>query len=116
MLSKSGRRGEFVAPHGVASQDVAVRRADLGDGQHYGGVFDPGVAAQSAGAGNIAQAAQGAGVVGVQHGGAGEAVVDHRVGQRQGGDLGEIDGERCKLVGIGQRTQRNPARADGAAQ
>ncbi|CNW11413.1 Uncharacterised protein [Mycobacterium tuberculosis] len=79
-------------------------------------MFDPGVAAQSAGAGNIAQAAQGAGVVGVQHGGAGEAVVDHRVGQRQGGDLGEIDGERCKLVGIGQRTQRNPARADGAAQ
>ena len=79
-------------------------------------MVEPGVGADAAGAGDVAEAADVAGLVGGQDGGAGEPVVDDAVGQRQVDDLGEVGGDRPQLRGVGQPLQRDAAGADGAAQ
>ena len=85
-----GRGGVFVAADGVAGEDVSAGGGGGCDRQRDGGVLVAGVVVESAGACDVAEAAEVVGLVAGERGGAGEAVTDDGVGQGELGHFVEV--------------------------
>ena len=87
--------------HGLLVHHITGSRADLGDRQRGGRMFESGVSAHAAGACDISQAAEAVRVLRVQDGCPGEPVVHHAVLQRQLGDLGHVGRDGPQLCDVG---------------